>query len=1763
MRFAAYTTTERLYDGSNCEVFRGTGPAGRPVVLKILKQVHPAPDKLARFRHEYQTLSSIGSEHVVGAVGLETDGRRWALVMEDFGAQALARQLTSELGLAERLKVAVAVAAGLGDLHAGGVIHKDINPANIVRNAETGVVKLIDFGIATALSSESPTFSNRGHLEGTLRYISPEQTGRVSADVDYRSDLYSLGVTLYQLFTGQLPFDNDDPLELVHAQIARMPVAPYALSAHVPPMVSAIIMRLLEKDVGARYQSAFGLRADLERCLEAAGAGKDIAPFELGRDDISARFLLPTRLYGRDAVIAELVAALTETAGTGDTVGTGATTAVLVTGPAGMGKSAVVRELYGPLTERRGQFVSGKFEQFRQTPFSAVVAAFAGLVTEMLSESDARLERLRNDLAGALGPNGRVITDVIPQVELIIGEQPAVEQLGAAENLNRFDSVFRSFVRVFARPHHPVVLLLDDLQWADPASLSLMERLITDEKQSLLIVGAYRDNEVDGDHPLTATLRRLKEQGVSIPAVELAPLTEGDVTALITDTTHCRAADAVDLAALVVRNTGGNPLFVTEFLKTVAADGLIALDRAAGSWGWNLAEIRTRGFTNSVLDLMVARLQRLGDDTREVLQAAACAGSTFDLETLARLRDETVDQVWAHLLPAVQDGVVVATSELDALISDELSPERRCSFFHDRLQQAAYELMAEDERTRTHGAIGRMLLSATAEDAVPDDLFEVVFQLNRGRQPDAEVADDLRLARLNLAAGARATASTALAAAVDYYEAGMALLPSDAWAQHYELAMGLYRGAGAATYVLAEHERARDLIGTCVAQARTALEKADLHVLILQQHTTDARYPDALLAMRQGLALLDFELPEDNFMDAMMASFGELQAKLGGARPTSFLERPVMENPVARTQVRLLCHGLSAAFYVDALLYSVITFEAMKLLAEHGNPPDSLTIYAFYGHLLGAMFGDPRGGYEFTQVSRELSERSGSLADKCQACFLSANFSHAWVEPLRTAKPIGLEGVQAGLQSGERRFAAYIKVYLGLHDFIVGEPLAVVLADTAEHKAFAVALKDKMATDAVQVVRHVVNNVAGNTPSAADFESDGIDEATMVAQLHANQSMMPLCYWYISKCGALAMYGEYDQALAASASATELLANIPGNINVARLAFYTGVALARTLGERPEQAEQLDTVIGQLAGWAEVCEANMGHTHALVCAEAARARGDLDAAAAAFERAIRLAETHRYPNDHALACELAGRFHGEQGRQVQAAELLAQARFGYEQWGAAHKVALLDAELGAPETQPRRRGVPGTTVSVTGTQSTGALDLASVVKASQAISSEIVLERLLERLMGLVLENAGAQHGVLVVVDDADLAVRAAASVSAQGGSEVFADVGLNMSMDAYPDVAHGVVNYAARTGETVILNDAMGEGAFTREPYVMRRRPRSLLCLPLRNKGELFGFLYLENRVITGAFTADRMDALGLLASQFSISFENARLYNEMEARVERRTEQLAAKNVELEQLLNDLRRTQARLVHAEKMASLGTLTAGVAHEINNPLNFVNNFAQIGRELVNDLVAWRAGEEAMDDAEVTDTLGDLLNSIAHIHDNGQRAAGIVAGMVQHARGGGGGDREPTAINELLRSQIRAPEGGRVHITMELDDAVGTPAMVGRQIVRAVAHLVDNAVIAATPADGSDAPQGQVVVRSRRVGDDVELVVQDNGAGVPDELKMKIFEPFFTTRSGTEGTGLGLSLCHDIVVQGHSGSVRVEDVDGGGARFVLTLPVSD
>ncbi|MBV8108872.1 MAG: serine/threonine-protein kinase PknK, partial [Hyphomicrobiales bacterium] len=761
---------ERLF----CRGWRLGVDGSRSAVLVVLPvTAHPSPSSLDRLAHEHGLKDELDGAWALRPLEIVRDGGRTLLVLEDIGGfEPLDRLVATPMEVGKFLRLAIGIAVALGKLHERGLVHKDIKPANILLNRTTGEVKLTGFGIASRRRRERQAPDPPDTIAGTLAYMAPEQTGRMNRSTDSRSDLYALGVTLYQMLTGALPFAASDPMDLVHCHVARQPAPPAERRRGAPGAISAIVMKLLAKTAEERYQTASGLEADLRRALAEWESRGRIDAFPLGAGDLSDQLLIPERLFGRESEVGSLHAAFDRV------VAAGGPELVLVAGHAGVGKSAVVHELHRALAPPRGLFASGKFDQYkRDIPYGSLAQALLELIRPLLGKSEAELALWRAALTAALGVNGALMVTLLPELGLLIGPQPPAPELPPRDAQRRFQLVFRRLLGVFARPEHPLALFLDDLQWLDVATLDLLEDLLREpDLHHLLLVGAYRDDEVAPAHPLVRRLAAIREAGGRVQEIVLKPLGLEEVSRIVADALHSDRARP--LSRLVHEKTAGNPFFAIQFLTALAEEGLLAFDRNAARWTWDLKRIRAKGYTDNVVDLMLGKLRRLPATTRAALKYLACLGASAPTATLALAQGKSEDASHAALGEAVRARLL-------------LREEGAYRFLHDRVREAAYALIPEGERAAAHLAIGRRLDARTPPGEVEENVFEIVGQLNHGTALISSGKERERLAELNLIAGRRAKSSTAYASALTYLAVGAALLPKDAWERRHDLAFAL------------------------------------------------------------------------------------------------------------------------------------------------------------------------------------------------------------------------------------------------------------------------------------------------------------------------------------------------------------------------------------------------------------------------------------------------------------------------------------------------------------------------------------------------------------------------------------------------------------------------------------------------------------------------------------------------------------------------------------------------------------------------------------------------------------------------------------------------------------------------------------------------------------------------------------------------------------------------------------------------------------
>lgn len=1455
LEIGANSNFDLLWDDGERIVYRGwrVGAAGeRSRVLGVIAAgERPVAGVLDRLANEYALKSELDPEWAARPIELVREAGRTVLVLEDPGGEPLDPLLGQPMPVGRFLPLAIAIATALGKVHRRGLVHKDIKPANILVNRGSGEVRLTGFGIARRLSRAHTVPELPQAIAGTLAYMAPEQTGRMNRLVDARSDLYALGVTFYRMLAGVLPFTAEDPAELVHCHIARQPAPPAERVSTVPGAISAIVMKLLAKTVEERYQSADGVIADLRRCLAEWEATGNLAPFAPGAHDVPEALRILDKLYGREQEIGALCAAFERVAAHG------VPELVLVSGYSGIGKSAVVNALK-TIVSPRALFASGKFEAHkRDFPYAPLAQAFQELMQQLLVRTDDELAAWRDAMTGALGMNGRLVVDIVPELELLIGPQPPVPALPLREAETRFLAVLGGVLGVLARSH-PLVLFLDDLQWLDPASLKLLAHIVTAPNSThLLVVGAYRDNEVGPAHPLRLTLASARQTGATVTEIMLGPLSRDDLCRMIADSVRCDVREVEDLARLVHTKTAGNPFFAIQFLKALWEERLIAFDALRDACSWDLDGIYARGFTDDVIELMAGKLRRLSATTQAALQRFACLGSSADATTLAIAQGGSEPAIHAELSEAVREELVRRRGD-------------SYQFLHDRVQEAAYALIPEDRRPETHVRIGQSLLAQLPEQALRERVFEVVNQLNQGAALITDPFEKEKLQQLNALAGRRAKNAIAYASARGYFAEATALLRPDAWTARYEDTFALLMEHCECEYLTGNFQIADELAATALNNAKSDVDRAQVYRLRLRQSESAGRYDDALFVMRNALRLFGITLPETEqaMQSATAAEAGEIAVNLHGRRVADLASDPCATDSTAKAIIGLIAESLSHD-HVTAKWLPFLAANGVNICLRHGNTPESSVVYNGYARAL-VCAGDFRSAFDFSEMALRLAATFDNPRLQTLVLERHAFFVNHWRHHIATS-----------LRHLEQCFEAYVKLgdfhagYAGFHiveiSIEMGCPLDELLKTCRKYADFAAQSYNEALLDTLAVQQRFIARLREPTGEPASVD----DRSFQPARLAALASRR----YHVLEQQLLFLFGRYDEALEAAERAGPALRARDDLLLCATHHFYRALTLAALYSgasaERRQAFRQaLDEELLRHRSWADNCPANFDHRYALLAAEVARIDGrDLEAMGF-YEQAIRSADDHGFVQNRALASELAGSFHLDHGFETSGYAHLREARTGYAAWGADAKVAQLEQRHPRLAAHGEHRAASiGSVVQQ--------LDVTAVIRASQALSSEIVLPDLIERLMRIALQNAGADRGLLVLPEADTYHVAAEARASDAGLEVRLCDLPIDASCGP-----ESLLRFVIRTSQSVILDDPSRAGLFSHDLYLRQRRPKAVLCVPLVKQGRLAGLLYLENTLTTHVFTADRVTVLELLAGQAAISLENTRLYSDLQAR-------------------------------------------------------------------------------------------------------------------------------------------------------------------------------------------------------------------------------------------------------------------------------------
>jgi predicted ATPase/signal transduction histidine kinase len=1626
------------------------------------------------------------------------------------GGLPLDRLLGEPMEMALFLRIAGGLSRALGTFHARGFIHGDIKAENLVVDPESGRVWLRGMGLAARTLRQRLQPQPFDVLTGTLSHLAPERTGRMNRSMDARSDLYSVGVTLYQMLTGALPFAATSPIEWVHCHIARTALPPSTAREGVPEVVSNLVQKLLAKTAEERYQTAAGLGLDLQRCADAWAARGVIEPFALGERDVPDRLLIPETLYGRETEIALLLAAF-------DRVVKGAAPElVLVSGYSGVGKSSVVNELHKALVPPRGLFAEGKFDQYKRgIPYATLAQAFQQLVRQILAESDAEVARWRSEISLAVGNSGQLIVALIPELERIIGPQPPVPELSTAETGRRFQRVLERFIGVFARPEHPLALFLDDLQWLDAATLEVLQHLLgSADVKSLLLVGAYRDNEVDAEHPLARVLAEIRGAGARVHEIVLAPLALRDVEALVIDALRCERSAAAPLARLLHEKTGGNPFFTIQFLAMLAEAELLVFQGDLGAWSWDLERIRARHYTDNVVVLMAGKLGRLPAPAQLAVQRFACLGNAAERSTLAMGLGQAPEQTDALLAPAALAGLVIRVGSSWA-------------FLHDQVQEAAYASIAEEDRAATHLLLGRHLAAMTAPGDLEERIFEIVNQLNRGAALVDDEEEREQVARLNLVAGKRARSSTAYVSALAYLTTGRSLLSDAAWERDRSLVFELELELAHCEFLTGEQLVALTRLMALARREHALPDRARVTCLQVTVYTALDRSEEAIGACFDYLRGIGIDWPMHPPPDLVRAEYEAIRARLGMREIEQLALLPRSTDPEVQATMDVLTAVGPASLYIDGNLNGLVACRMVNLSLEHGNCDASCYAYIIFAMNLGSRYGTFGEAFRFGKLAHDLVERGfTTFAASTLMCF--GSILGPWGQHARAGRPLVRRAFTVARETGDLPFAAYSCGTLVTNLLFCADPLDEVQREAEEGLTFTRQARIELGADFLTSQLRLIMSLRGLTPTFGSFTDASFEEATFEDHLGANPSLsLAACWYWIRKLQARFHAGAFAEALAAAAKAGDLLWTCPTFLEAREYHLYAALSAAGQHGRvAPEERAELLAAVrvhhDQMEAEARICPENYESRACLVGAEIARIEGRAMEAMGLYERAIQSARRHGFVHHEATANELLAGFYATEGMHTSAQAHLRDARDGYRRWGAQGKVRQL------AHSDPHLREESAATALSLDT-SVGQIDFDAVMKMSLAVSGEMALDRLIERLMVLALEHAGAVRGVLVVPDGGELRLEAEATT---GRSSV--DVVLRRTAVTADELPQTILRFVARSLERVVLGDALGPHEFSLDPYLARRRPRSVLCLPLVKQARLMGVLYLENDLSAHLFTPPRIAMLQLLASQAAISLENARLYGNIQ--------QAALENA---RLYGNIQQAQAELAHVTRVSTMGELAASIAHEVSQPVVGVITNGNAG-------LRWLA--RGTDNPHNIDEVRAALERIMR---DGTRAR-VVIERIRTLFKKREIAKEPLdlddAVDEVL--VLVRGEAERRGVAIHRQPAFALPPIVGDrvQLQQVVMNLLMNAIDATSAVEDR---ARDVLVGTRLLGDEAVTFVTDSGVGLDPETLGQLFVAFHTTKP--DGMGMGLSISRSIV-ENHQGRLWAEANPGHGATFQFALP---
>lgn len=1690
----------------------------KKVIIKALKSVNPSDEEIASTIHDYHVTKSIFIEEVLSPLKIVNHLNKPFIITDYFHGMTLRDYVkNNKLSLLDFLHIAEKLAIALSKIHHQNIIHKNINPENILINKQASEIKIVGFNHSTLLKREEQLNKTPSEIDGILIYISPEQTGRLNRLLDFRSDLYSLGVTLYEMMTRKLPFQYEEPIELIHAHLVKTPVEPRILNDDLPLVVSNIMMKLLNKAPENRYNSALGLKEDVTTCLSRLYLFGTIEPFPLGEKDFSVLFDTGSKLYGREDHIKQIEMAF-------ERVSRGSTELLLISGEGGIGKTVLVNEVHRPLVSGKGYLISGKFDQLQNSiPYAPVIQAFKSLIRQIITESDEKIKRWKQLIHEELGENISIIKTVIPELSWLLDEEVTqIEEVFSYSSQRRFLLYFRKFMMIFAKREHPLVLFLDDLQWADVATLDLIEYVLTySGENSLLMIGAFRHNELDVSDCFGQMMKRLKTNRVKVSEIHLQRLQFHTIFHWIEDTLSINRAEAIELAQFMYRISQGNPFYMRQLFQSFYDDHYIYFDIATCKWLVHLHGIKNGFMNENIISFIISKVSLLPTETQDALKIASCIGNEFELGTLTHVLNQVFVKTSNELWPALECGLIIPNDRTykwvhsleEMNVIEEKLPAYR--FLHDKVQRAVYSMMTDKEREQIHLLIGRFLVRRDA-GIIDEQLFEIVNHFNYSRH---HLNDDeqIQLAKWNMEAGEKAKESAAFKEALQLFQTAYELL-NDAWDSYYELMYELMKELGELLYLNSQFDESEQVFNEIIEHAKTNYEKLIIYELKTTLYTHMNRVEEAVETGIEALSLFGMHFKRNPNKLVVAKELVLVKKALFRKKIANLIHLPVMEDEEQRLILQMLVTLVGSTILIDQNLATIFILKSLRYSLENGITDITSLVFSNYALILSAGFDHYEESDQFGRIALEIAERSNQFALKGRVHFIYGSFLNHWRHSLVNNVDYLEISQHYSFHSGDIHLAGAASSFIVITLFIKGEPLREVRRVVTEQFKMTKEVDFPISIGYLNEIEKWLCHLMDNSEEIEwKFEETVHDDASKI--MHYTLRLM-MAYLYDKK----------DYAKEVLQHLKKIVDNRYTLVIAPEYYFYESLLYLRFGSEDREEKlisiRKIKKNSKKLLRWAKFSPHNYLHKYMLVKAEISYLKGDEKAAISYYDSAITLAEKSGFIQDVAIANECAAKYFLKKKYMKLVSAHMTEAYEHYVKWGAKTKAEQLLINYGQ-------------FIRLTNTQTKYDLglsfDINTALKATQMISKEIILEKLIKQLMETIMQYAGAEEGVLLFRRDKELKMIAKCYADQ--------DITILQEVESFTEeeFSKKIVDYVQISKEPIVLDHAAQSGIFIDDPYVSQHQSKSIVCIPILNKGDVKGILYLENNKMTQAFTKEIIHLLTFISTQASISIENAYLYENLEEKVEERTAELEVLNKHLEELNN-------RLAQSEQIRS--QLFSNISHDLRAPIGVVRGYI----------------EAILDGAAETEQLKEsfLQKSIKQL----ENLNGMINDLFELARLESGQSHftfDIVPIDKLLRhvkdqfEHDMLKEGLRFDLNLRENNEHSYPMVEVdiRKMMQLFANILTNAK--------KHTRLGGIKISIKEINDThIEVHIIDSGIGIAAKYLPFIFDRNFTvaTEVSERGNGLGLAICKEIITL-HNGEIRAESVQGEGTTIIITLPVYD